>query len=289
MERPFGRNASETFGISEPIRTQREIMQLTSTVQARCVLLRKTDVGHALATNWIRCPITSVTGASTKRMDSEKLATALWPSTRLTCHALSLRRNFLIAMVTAWRSVVTTIFMNQRSVPEPCRHQPRRPRLLQVQASPTTSPSPSPSPTCDPNTKPNPSNCTCEDNGRGGVDWACGCPDGSDGADYIHILTNYGCPPNKHNVSDCCECIDQNHTCPSGCHWDTSYCQCVDFLGSPCSAPTPTTNTNLQPGGSGSSDPSKSGSCTEYWWVYSESYDGGVTWHEIWSTPAGCW
>jgi hypothetical protein len=157
--------------------------------------------------------------------------------------------------------------------------------------SPTTSPSPSPSPTCDPSKKPNPSNCSCEGNGQGGVDWACGCPDGSDGADYIHISTNYGCPPNKYNVNDCCLCIDQNHTCPSGCHWDTSYCRCVDFLGAPCSAATPIPNTNLQPGGSGSGsgDPSKSGSCTEYWWVYSESYDGGATWHELWSTPAGCW
>jgi len=157
--------------------------------------------------------------------------------------------------------------------------------------SPEQSPSPSPSPTCDPSKKSNPSNCSCENNGQGGVDWVCGCPDGSDGADYIHILTNYACPPNKHNVSDCCMCIDQNHTCPSGCHWGTSRCECVDYIGSPCSAatPTPISNSNLQPGGSGSSDPSKIGSCTEYWWVYSESYDGGATWHEIWSAPAGCW
>ncbi len=161
-------------------------------------------------------------------------------------------------------------------------------------SSPTPSPSPSPSPSCDPNSphKLNNKNCRCLPVGDGTYDWFCGCEDGSAPADYTGLFaSNLGCDPFKtqNDGKDCCVCIEQNHTCGSGCQWSPAYCECVDFIGSPCSAATPTPNPGSGGGGGGNvfGGGGGGGGCTEYWWVYYENWGSG--WQEIWRSYAGCW
>jgi hypothetical protein len=103
--------------------------------------------------------------------------------------------------------------------------------------SPTPEPSsePSPSPTCNPATRPNPINCSCGPDGQGGVQWACGCADGSEFANNVVYPSNYGCPPDKNYLDGCCYCTAPTQ-CTSPCHWDEYFCRCVDNAGSPCAA-----------------------------------------------------
>lgn len=61
--------------------------------------------------------------------------------------------------------------------------------------------------------------------------------------------------------------------------WDMNRCECVV---APTPAPTPTPGT----GGGGGYFYRH---CTDYYWVYYESYDGGETWHAVRYDYAGCW
>ena len=155
--------------------------------------------------------------------------------------------------------------------------------------TPTPTPSPSPSPTCDPNTRPNNTNCQCTRDINGDPAWACGCADGSEFADYVRYTQNYGCPPNKYNDGECCQCLEVV-TCDSGCSWDPYFCRCVDSVGTPCGSPTP--GGGGDPGGG--SDPNAYSTtyerdCVDYYWVWFVSYDGGHTWYATGQTEyAGC-
>src|SRR5207249_821691 len=82
----------------------------------------------------------------------------------------------------------------------------------------------------------------------------------------------------------------------SYCVWVEGLCDCFNIDG-PCSenprpTPSPTSTVTTQPGGSGGSSgaPTKQyDACTEYWWFYYESYDGGASWQYVTSWYAGCW
>jgi hypothetical protein len=136
-------------------------------------------------------------------------------------------------------------------------------------SSPTPTPTPEPSPTPTP------------------------CPDGS-----FNQNPNGDCPSNSYKNNGCCVCQVRNTDC-SGfgqgdqCLWVENLCDCYNYLGtcadhplpSPAPTPNPTPNPNPPPGGGGGGG----GGCTEYWWVYYESYDGGLTYTEVSRSYAGCW
>jgi hypothetical protein len=156
--------------------------------------------------------------------------------------------------------------------------------------TPPTSPSPTPEPTCDPTTKPNNSNCYCNtilaSAGLGPPFWDCGvgCT-GATGADYIQYpgTPGYGgCPPNKYNDGrDCCRCITA--TCPNGQTANVNTCQC------PSPTPTPT-QTPVTGGGGGYEGGGGYPYCTDYFWYWFISYDGGETWEPTGQVDyAGCW
>jgi len=144
--------------------------------------------------------------------------------------------------------------------------------------NPTPTPTPAPTPTdCDPATRPNSTNCFCENLPGIGTTWQCFCLTG-ESADYVQYPQNGGCDPSKkvNNGSDCCVCIAQGVTCDPGSTWNVYSCECV-----PDPTPTPT--------------PSGGGGgliyyCTNYYWVWYVSYDGGLTWWETGLVEyAGCW
>ena len=151
---------------------------------------------------------------------------------------------------------------------------------------PSETPSPSPEPTCDPATKPNNTNCICDTTPHtvAGAPprWQCGIGcNGATGADYRQAPGTQGyagCPPNKYNDgSDCCRCIVT--TCLDGQAANVTTCEC------PSPTPTP-----LPPPTGGGGEPIYYYYCTNYYWVWYISFDGGETW---WPTGAveyaGCW
>jgi hypothetical protein len=156
--------------------------------------------------------------------------------------------------------------------------------------SPTPDASPSPEPTCDPAQKPNNSNCFCNvipgpAPGTSTAHWECTCFSGA-GAAANNLLfpLSTGCDPSKsvNDGHDCCVCTQQ--TCPDGSQRNTYTCEC------PTPTPTPTPNNGGPPGGGGPGGAPGGGTgCTEYWWVYYESYDGGSSYTEISRSYAGCW
>ena len=110
-------------------------------------------------------------------------------------------------------------------------------------------------------------------------DWACGCEDGSEGANYQNpnLAGNYGCPPNKYNPgdgSDCCVCVAQPN-CSENCTWDPFYCRCIDLVGNECGSGSGSDGG----GGDPNSDPATyKWDCVDYYWVHFKSYDGGQSW-----------
>jgi hypothetical protein len=155
--------------------------------------------------------------------------------------------------------------------------------------SPSPSPSPSPAPTCDPSTKPNSSNCTCVPAIPPFSDayWDCRCSAG-EAANYTKFPGSPGwggCDPNKsyNNGGDCCVCYQQ--TCPDGSTPNKYSCACP----TPIALLTVGGGDNIYPqtgGGGNGSEPQ----CTNYYWVWYISYDGGATWEPTGEVEdAGCW
>lgn len=157
---------------------------------------------------------------------------------------------------------------------------------------PTPTPTPEPTPTappCNPAEKPNNTNCFCDNLPYimfgAPPRWTCPC-NGGMGADYHQFpgAQGYaGCPQNKYNNGqDCCIC--QTQTCPDGSQANSITCEC------PSPSPTPTATQQTGSGGGGSGGDGQFGGCTEYYWYWFVSADGGRTWRYTGSREyAGCW
>jgi hypothetical protein len=128
-------------------------------------------------------------------------------------------------------------------------------------------------------------NCRCVYVTGGETGWDCTCPQGSFYADTKNFTGNYGCPGNSYyGTNGCCTCVETDHTCPEGCFWVDPFCACYNANG-PCvetmASPSPGNS-----GGPGNTEDhgheAPEVGCTNYYWVWFESADGGETW-----TPTG--
>lgn len=156
---------------------------------------------------------------------------------------------------------------------------------------PTPTPTPSPSPATSPTPTPTPTPTPCT---------GASFDPNSDGS----------CPIYSNKINGYCVCQVRNTDCErfgqgtlngvAYCSWQEHLCDCYNLEGkcseNPRPMPSPTSTVSSQPGGGGGGGGGGAGGttkqyeqCTEYWWVYYESYNGGSTWHEVSRSYAGCW
>lgn len=146
---------------------------------------------------------------------------------------------------------------------------------------PTPTPNPSPTPTPEPSPTPTPTPTPC--------------PEGSFDPDQ-----NGDCPTYASKINGCCVCQERNTDCARFgqgflggspyCIWVEQLCDCYNVDGKCSENPRPSPTPTPTPGGGGGGYPIYYYNCTQYYWVWYVSYDGGETWQETGQVDyAGCW